>query len=67
MLASVTFIPGTVITRSELEVDGVVSGLSEAVFLANAEQSKANCPVSQALRWLEITLSAVLRKERAAA
>ena len=65
--ASVTFIPGTGITRSELEVEGVVPGLSEAAFLAKAEQAKANCPVSQALRGLEITLSAVLRKERAAA
>ena len=65
--AGVTFIPGTGITRSELEVEGVVPGLSEAAFLAKAEQAKANCPVSQALKGLEITLSAVLRKERAAA
>src|SRR5450830_1496382 len=52
--AGVTFIPGTGITRSELEVEGVVPGLSEAAFLAKAEQAKANCPVSQALRGLEI-------------
>jgi len=58
--ATVTFVPGTGITKSELEVSGRVPSLSEQAFLAKAEQAKANCPVSQALRGLEITLSAKL-------
>lgn len=56
--ATVTFIPGTGITKSELDVGGCVPGLSEEAFLAKAEQAKTNCPVSQALKGLEITLSA---------
>ena len=58
--ATVTFVPGTGITRSELEVSGRARGLSEKAFLAKAEQAKTNCPVSQALKGLEITLSAKL-------
>jgi osmotically inducible protein OsmC len=65
--ATVTFIPGTGITRSELELSGRVPGLSEEAFRAKAEQAKVNCPVSQALRGLEITLSATLERESAAA
>jgi osmotically inducible protein OsmC len=65
--STVTFVPGTGITRSEFEVAGVVPGLSEVAFLARAEQAKANCPVSQALKGLEITLSATLHQQRAAA
>jgi len=64
--STVTFIPGTGITRSELELSGRVSGLSEDVFRAKAEQAKTNCPVSQALKGLEITL-AVTAFEPAAA
>jgi osmotically inducible protein OsmC len=58
--AAVTFVPGTGITKSELDVSGRVPRLSEAAFLAKAEQAKANCPVSQALKGLEITLRAKL-------
>jgi osmotically inducible protein OsmC len=58
--ATVTFVPGTGITNSELEVSGRIPGLSEEAFLAKAEQAKTNCPVSQALKGLEITLSAKL-------
>jgi lipoyl-dependent peroxiredoxin len=58
--ATVTFVPGTGITSSQLEVSGRVPGLSEVAFLAKAEQAKTNCPVSQALKGLEITLSAKL-------
>jgi osmotically inducible protein OsmC len=54
--ATVTFVPGTGITRSELELSGRVPGLSEEAFRAKAEQAKENCPVSQALKGLEITL-----------
>jgi osmotically inducible protein OsmC len=54
--ATVTFVPGTGITSSELELVGRVPGLSEEAFRAKAEQAKTNCPVSQALKGLEITL-----------
>lgn len=64
--ATVTFVPGTGITRSQLEVSGRVPGLREEAFLARAEQAKANCPVSQALRGVEITLSATLTGDRPA-
>jgi osmotically inducible protein OsmC len=55
--ATVTFVPGTGITKSELELRGSVPGLSEEAFRARAEQAKTNCPVSQALKGLEITLT----------
>jgi lipoyl-dependent peroxiredoxin len=55
--STVTFIPGTGITMSELELGGRVPGLSEEAFRAKAEQAKTNCPVSQALKGLEITLT----------
>lgn len=58
--ATVSFVPGTGITRSELDVSGRVPTLSEEAFLAKAEQAKVNCPVSQALKGLEITLTARL-------
>jgi osmotically inducible protein OsmC len=64
--ATVTFVPGTGITASELELKGRVPGLSEEAFRARAEQAKTNCPVSQALKGLEITL-AVTAFEPAAA
>ena len=59
--ATVTFVPGTGITKIALEVEGTVPGLDEAGFLAAAEDAKANCPVSQALAGVgEITLEARL-------
>src|SRR3954454_14890014 len=48
--ATVTFVPGTGITRSELEVEGTVLGLDEDAFRDAAEDAKANCSVSQALK-----------------
>jgi lipoyl-dependent peroxiredoxin len=48
--ATVTFVPGTGITRSVLEVEGSVPGLDESGFREAAEEAKANCPVSQALK-----------------
>src|SRR4051812_7266258 len=48
--ATVTFVPGTGITSSALEVEGSVPGLDEDGFRAAAEDAKANCPVSQALK-----------------
>lgn len=47
--ATVTFVPGTGITKSVLDVEGRVSGLDEDGFRDAAEQAKENCPVSQAL------------------
>jgi osmotically inducible protein OsmC len=48
--ATVTFVPGTGITTSVLEVEGSVPGLDESGFREAAEEAKANCPVSQALK-----------------
>ena len=60
--ASVTFVPGTGITSSELELVGSVPGLGEQKFLAFAEEAKASCPVSQALAGVEISLEARLER-----
>ena len=57
--ASVTFIPGTGITGSHLNVNAVVPGLEAADFDRIAAQAKSGCPVSQALA-IEITLEATL-------
>ncbi|MFT3798643.1 OsmC family peroxiredoxin [Microbacterium sp.] len=58
--ASVTFIPGTGITGSHLNVNAVVPGLSAEEFATLAEGAKAGCPVSAALAGIEITLEATL-------
>ena len=59
--ATVTFVPGTGITKVALEVRGAVPGLDEAGFQEAAEVAKANCPVSKALAGVpEITLDAAL-------
>jgi len=58
--ASVTFIPGTGITGSHLNVNAVVPGLGQEDFDRLAEAAKAGCPVSQALKGIEITLEATL-------
>jgi lipoyl-dependent peroxiredoxin len=48
--ATVTFVPGTGITRSALEVEAKVPGLDESAFRQAADEAKDGCPVSQALR-----------------
>ena len=48
--AEVTFVPGTGITTSELDVTGVVPGISQEEFVTLAEDAKENCPVSSALK-----------------
>ena len=48
--ATVTFVPGTGITRSALDVVGNVPGIDEAEFQRAAQEAKDNCPVSQALK-----------------
>jgi lipoyl-dependent peroxiredoxin len=58
--ASVTFVPGTGISGSHLNVNAVVPGLSDEDFQRIAADAKANCPVSQALAGIDITLEATL-------
>ncbi|WP_225799093.1 OsmC family protein [Streptomyces sp. NK15101] len=58
--ADVTFVPGTGITTSHLTVRGTVPGLDADKFQELAEDAKKNCPVSQALTGVTITLSAEL-------
>ena len=59
--ATVTFVPGSGITKSALTVRAVVPGIDEAAFREAAEAAKVNCPVSQALAAVpEITLEAQL-------
>jgi osmotically inducible protein OsmC len=59
--ATVTFVPGTGITKSALAVVGRVPGVDAAAFLEAAEGARVNCPVSKALASVpEITLDARL-------
>ena len=58
--ASVPFIPGTGITGSHLNVNAVVPGLSADDFARLADEAKSGCPVSAALKGIEITLEASL-------
>ena len=58
--AKVTFVPGTGITGSHLTVTATVPGLDAAKFDELAESAKANCPVSQALAGIDISLHATL-------
>ena len=58
--AAVTFVPGTGITGSHLNVNAVVPGLSAEDFAKIAQDAKTGCPVSQALAGIEITLEATL-------
>jgi lipoyl-dependent peroxiredoxin len=59
--ATVTFVPGTGITKSALTVRGSVPGMDDAAFRAAAEDAKQNCPVSKALAAVpEITIDASL-------
>ena len=58
---TVTFVPGTGITKIELVVVASVPGIDEPAFLHAAEAAKENCPVSMALASVpEITLRASL-------
>jgi osmotically inducible protein OsmC len=59
--ATVTFVAGTGITTSALDVTGTVPGLDEAALRTAAEDAKDNCPVSKALQGnVEISVSARL-------
>ncbi|HEY7379607.1 MAG TPA: OsmC family peroxiredoxin [Gaiella sp.] len=58
---TVSFQPGTGITRGAITVRGSVPGLDEAGFQAAAEAAKSGCPVSKALAGVpEVTLDAAL-------
>jgi len=59
--ATVTFVPGTGITKVALTVRGSVPGVDEAAFVEAAEAAKVGCPVSKALAAVpELTLDAAL-------
>lgn len=59
--ATVTFVPGTGITKSALTVRGTVPGIEEPAFLHAAQTAVENCPVSKALAAIpEITVEASL-------
>lgn len=51
------------VTRSQLDVVGVVPGMDAAAFDSAAEGAKENCPISRALRGnVEMTVSATLEE-----
>ena len=58
--ADVTFQPGEGITGITLKVRAEVPGLTAEAFAEAAEDAKKNCPVSQALAGVEISLEAEL-------
>jgi osmotically inducible protein OsmC len=58
--AAVTFVPGEGIKGSHLLVSAKVPGLGDDEFQKLAEDAKASCPVSQALKGIAITLEASL-------
>jgi len=58
--AEVDFQPGKGITQIRLSVRGQVDGIDASEFEAAAEDAKKNCPVSQALTGVDITLDAAL-------
>jgi osmotically inducible protein OsmC len=59
--ATVTFQPGTGITKIALTVEGRVPGIDAAAFEEAARTAKENCPVSKALAGVpEISLDAKL-------
>jgi osmotically inducible protein OsmC len=60
--STVTFVPGTGITKSALTVVGKVPGMDEAAFKAVADEAKETCPVSNALKNnVELSLDARLQ------
>ena len=58
--AEVDFQPGTGITQIRLSVRGTVDGIDADAFNEAADGAKKNCPVSQALAGVDITLDASL-------
>ena len=58
--AAVTFVAGTGVTGSHLLVSANVPGITEEEFEAFAQDAKVNCPISQALTGIPITIEAEL-------
>jgi lipoyl-dependent peroxiredoxin len=58
--AAVTFVPGEGIKGSHLTVTAKVPGIGDDDFQVLAQDAKANCPVSQALAGIPITIEASL-------
>ena len=59
--ATVTFVPGTGITKSALTVVGIVPGIDASTFEAAAQDAKENCPVSAAMKGnVELSVAASL-------
>jgi osmotically inducible protein OsmC len=58
--AAITFVPGEGIKGSHLLVSAKVPGIGDDDFQKLAADAKANCPVSQALAGIPITLEASL-------
>lgn len=58
--AQVSFEAGTGITGIQLTVEAQVEGLDAETFTRIAEEAKQNCPVSQALSGVDITLESKL-------
>jgi osmotically inducible protein OsmC len=59
--ATVTFVPGTGITKAALTVTGRVPGIDEDAFREAADGAKDGCPVSGALKGnVELTVEARL-------
>jgi osmotically inducible protein OsmC len=62
--ATITFVPGTGITKAALTVVGHVPDIDEQSFRAAADAAKDGCPVSGALKGnVELTLDARLAAE----
>jgi osmotically inducible protein OsmC len=58
---TVTFVPGTGITKGAITVRGSVPGVDDAGFKEAADGAKANCPVSKALTGIpDVTVDAAL-------
>lgn len=58
--AEVTFVAGTGITGIALTMSATVEGIDEETFQTIAQAAKEGCPVSQALKAVDITLHATL-------
>lgn len=56
--AEVEFVPGTGITTITLTVKGHIHGIDDAEFQKLANEAKEGCPVSKALKGVEIRLKA---------
>jgi len=52
---------GFTIVRSDLVTEADVPGIDAALFAQLAEEAKKGCPVSRALRAIEVTLQATLK------